>query len=69
MLKSITFKLGTVSLTKRQKAKLEATELKMVRLLLGVTKIEKIKNKGQRGEAEMLWTFCRGMVHIFDKGH
>ena len=39
------YRLETVSLNKKQKVKLEAAEIKMVRYSLGVTKLDKIKNK------------------------
>ena len=41
--------LETVARTKRQEAELEVAEFKMLRLLLGVTRIDKIRNKYIRG--------------------
>ena len=37
--------LETVGLTKRQEAEMEVAELKMLRFLLGVTRMDKIRNE------------------------
>ena len=41
--------METVALTKRQKGKMEVTELKMVRWVLGVTRKDKIRNEYMTG--------------------
>ncbi|KAK3572429.1 hypothetical protein QTP86_032648 [Hemibagrus guttatus] len=58
--------LETVSLRKRQESELEVAELKMLRLSLGVTRLDRIRNEYIRGtahvgrlgdkEARLLWT-------------
>ncbi|KAF7701013.1 hypothetical protein HF521_002178, partial [Silurus meridionalis] len=42
-----------VALSKRQKAELEETELKMLRFTLGVTRMDKIRNEFIRGTAHV----------------
>ena len=45
--------LETVALTKRQEAEMEVAELKMLRLSLGVTIMDKIRNEYIRGTAQV----------------
>ena len=45
--------LETVALTKRQEAEMEVAELKMLRLSLGVTRMDKIRNEYTRGTAQV----------------
>ena len=45
--------LETVALTKRQEAELEVAELRMLRFSLGVTRMDKIRNKYIRGTAHV----------------
>ena len=45
--------LETVALTKRQEAEMEVAELKMLRCSLGVTRMDKIRNKYIRGTAQV----------------
>ena len=45
--------LETVALTKRQEAELEVAELRMLRFSLGVTRMDKIRNKYIRGAAHV----------------
>ncbi|KAK3527799.1 hypothetical protein QTP86_006780 [Hemibagrus guttatus] len=45
--------LETVSLRKRQESELEVAELKMLRLSLGVTRLDRIRNKYIRGTAHV----------------
>ncbi|KAK3531629.1 hypothetical protein QTP70_025816, partial [Hemibagrus guttatus] len=45
--------LETVSLRKRQESELEVAELKMLRLSLGVTRLDKIRNEYIRGTAHV----------------
>ncbi|KAK3540940.1 hypothetical protein QTP86_006406 [Hemibagrus guttatus] len=51
--------LETVSLRKRQESELEVAELKMLRFSLGVTRLDRIRNKFIRGTAHV--------VHLGDK--
>ena len=46
------FGLGTVALTKKQKAKLEVPELKMLRFSSSVTWMDRIRNKHIIGTAQ-----------------
>ena len=62
--------LETVTLTKRQEAEMEVAELKMLRLSVGVTRMDNIRNEyirgtalvgrcwraNSRGKAEVVWT-------------
>ena len=57
--------LETVALTKRQEAEMEVAELKMLRVSLGVTRMDKNRNEcirgtvwreNTRGKTEMVWT-------------
>ncbi|KAF7710422.1 hypothetical protein C0J45_1609, partial [Silurus meridionalis] len=50
---ALLYGLETVALNKRQEVELEVAELKMLRFLLGVTRIDRIRNK-----------FIRGTVHV-----
>lgn len=45
--------LGTSPLTKRLKAKLKVAELKMLRFVLGGTRMERIRNKYIRGKVQV----------------
>ncbi|MCJ8733973.1 hypothetical protein PDJAM_G00230070 [Pangasius djambal] len=45
--------LETVSLRKRQESELEVAELKMLRFSLGVTRLDRIRNKYIRGTAHV----------------
>ena len=45
--------METVAVTERQMGKMEVTELKMVRWVLGVTRKDKIRNKYMRGTAKI----------------
>ena len=45
--------LETVALTKRQEAKMEVAELKMLQFSLGVTRMDKIRNEYIRGTAQL----------------
>ncbi|KAK3543902.1 hypothetical protein QTP70_030896 [Hemibagrus guttatus] len=45
--------LETVSLRKRQESALEVAELKMLRFALGVTRLDRIRNKYIRGTAHV----------------
>ena len=45
--------LETVALTKRQEAEMEVAELKMLRFLLGVTRMDKIRNEYIRGTVQV----------------
>ena len=47
--------LETVALTKRQEAEMEVAELKMLRFSLGVTIMDKIRNKYIRRTARHRW--------------
>ena len=50
---AILYGLETVALTKRQVAKMEVAELKMLRFSLGVTRMDKIGNEYIRGTAQV----------------
>ena len=39
------YRLKTVALTKRQESEMEVAELKMLRFILGVTRMDKIRNE------------------------
>ena len=45
--------LETVALTKRRETEMEVTELKMLRLSLGVTRMDKSRNEYIRGTAQV----------------
>ena len=45
--------LETVALTRRQEAEMEVAELKMLRISLGVTRMDKIRNEYIRGTAQV----------------
>ena len=45
--------METVAVTERQMGKMEVAELKMVRLALGMTRKDKIRNKYVRGTAKI----------------
>ena len=45
--------METVALTERQKAELEVAELKLLRLFLGVTRMDRIRNVDIRGKAQV----------------
>lgn len=62
-LTSVAVKRGTVALTIRQKAVLGVAELKMFRFYLGVTRLDRIKNKHIRGTANV------GYFRDKEKGH
>ena len=47
------YRLDTVSLTKRQEADMEVTELKMLRFSLGLTRMDNIRNEYIRGTAQV----------------
>ena len=47
------FSVVPQTLTKRQEAELEVTELKMLRFSLGVTRMDKIRNEYIRGTAQV----------------
>ena len=68
---AMVYGLGTVVVTKKQVEEMEVTEMKMLRFAMGVTrkdkirnqyirstvKVERLKMKDERGQAEVVWTY------------
>lgn len=52
---AILYVLETVALTRRQEMELDVTKLMMLRFLLGVSRIDRIRNECTSGTAQVKW--------------